>query len=345
MDYIDLRSDTVTLPTQEMRDAMYKAEVGDDVYGEDPTVKRLEEMAADIMGKEDAMFVTSGTQGNQVSVMTHTHHGDEIILEEKCHIITYEVGGIGYLSGVQAKTIKGINGIMDPKDVLNSIRTDDIHFPKTSLICLENTHNRAGGTVIPLSNMKDIYEIAKAHNIPVHLDGARIFNAATYLNVDVREIAKYADSVMFCLSKGLCAPVGSIVTGSKEFIKKARKYRKMLGGGLRQAGILAAAGIVALNNMTKRLAEDHENARLLAKGLNNIKGINVDMSKVQTNIVMSDISMSGLTGRELSSRLLEYGIKVNGGNDYSVRFVTHYYIKKDHIEKVLEAISAILKEQ
>lgn len=345
MEYIDLRSDTVTLPTQEMRDAMYKAEVGDDVYGEDPTVKRLEEMAADIMGKEDAMFVTSGTQGNQVSVMTHTHHGDEIILEEKCHIITYEVGGIGYLSGVQAKTIKGINGIMDPKDVLNSIRTDDIHFPKTSLICLENTHNRAGGTVIPLSNMKDIYEIAKAHNIPVHLDGARIFNAATYLNVDVREIAKYADSVMFCLSKGLCAPVGSIVTGSKEFIKKARKYRKMLGGGLRQAGILAAAGIVALNNMTKRLAEDHENARLLAKGLNNIKGINVDMSKVQTNIVMSDISMSGLTGRELSSRLLEYGIKVNGGNDYSVRFVTHYYIKKDHIEKVLEAISAILKEQ
>ncbi|MDE4543186.1 low-specificity L-threonine aldolase [Thermoanaerobacterium sp. R66] len=345
MEYIDLRSDTVTLPTQEMRDAMYKALVGDDVYGEDPTVKELEEMAADIMGKEDAMFVTSGTQGNQVSVMTHTHHGDEIILEEKCHIITYEVGGIGYLSGVQAKTISGINGIMDPKDVLSSIRTDDIHFPKTSLICLENTHNRAGGTVIPLSNMKEIYEIAKAHNIPVHLDGARIFNAATYLNVDVKEISRYADSVMFCLSKGLCAPVGSIVAGSKEFIKKARKYRKMLGGGLRQAGILAAAGIVALEKMTKRLAEDHENARLLAEGLNNIKGINVDMSTVQTNIVMSDISATGLTGAQLSSKLLDYGIKVNGGNDYTVRFVTHYYIKKDHIDKVLHAISAILKEQ
>lgn len=186
MGYIDLRSDTVTLPTQEMRDAMYNAKVGDDVYREDPTIKKLEEMAADIMGKEDAMFVTSGTQGNQVSIMTHTHHGNEIILEERCHIITYEVGGIGYLSGVQAKTIRGENGIMDPSDIEKAIRTEDIHYPVTGLICLENTHNRAGGTVTPIETMSAIYEIAKKHNIPVHLDGARIFNAATYLNLDVK---------------------------------------------------------------------------------------------------------------------------------------------------------------
>lgn len=344
MKYIDLRSDTVTVPTQEMRDAMYKAEVGDDVYGEDPTVKKLEEMAADIMGKEAAMFVTSGTQGNQVSVMTHTHHGNEIILEERCHIITYEVGGIGYLSGVQAKTIRGNHGIMNPNDVESAIRTKDIHYPITSLICLENTHNRAGGTVTPIETMREIHEIARRHNIPVHLDGARIFNAATYLNVNVSEIAKSADSVMFCLSKGLCAPVGSMVCGTKEFINKARKYRKMLGGGMRQSGILAAAGIVALTKMTNRLQEDHDNARILAEGLNNIHGIKVDMDTVETNIIMSDISGTGMKGSELSKLLLEYGIKVNGADDYSVRFVTHYYVKKDDVEKVLDAINKIVTD-
>ena len=345
MKYIDLRSDTVTQPTPEMREAMYKAEVGDDVYGEDPTVRKLEEMAAEMLGKEAAMLVTSGTQGNQVSIMTHTHKGEEIILEENSHIITYEVGGIGYLAGVQAKTLKGNKGVLNPEDVEKAIRPKNIHFPETSLICLENTHNRAGGTVTPIEVMKKIYEIAQKHGIPVHLDGARIFNAATYLKVDVKEIAKYADSVMFCLSKGLCAPIGSIVVGTKEFIERARKYRKMLGGGMRQAGFIAAAGIVALEKMTKRLQEDHDNARLLAEGLKNIPGIDLDMETVQTNIVMTDISGTGMTGREFSLKLKEHGVLVNGGDDFSVRFVTHYYITKEDVKKALSAIEKVVREK
>lgn len=344
MEFIDLRSDTVTLPTQEMREAMYKAEVGDDVYGEDPTINKLEEMAADMLGKEDAMFVTSGTQGNQVCVMTHTRPGEEIILEEKCHIITYEVGGLGYLSGVQARLIKGKHGAMNPEDIEAAIREDDIHQPRTSLICVENTHNRAGGTVIPMDILRRTYELAHEHGISVHMDGARIFNAATYLKVPVKEIAKYADSVMFCLSKGLCAPVGSIVVGSKEFISRARKFRKMMGGGLRQAGFLAAAGIVALEKMTKRLQEDHDNARLLAEGLNTIPGIKIDMDTVQTNIVICDIGGLNMTGSELSRRLFEKGIRVNGGNSPSVRFVTHHGIEKQDVEKAIEAVKLIAKK-
>ncbi|MCG0276009.1 MAG: low-specificity L-threonine aldolase [Thermosediminibacteraceae bacterium] len=342
--FIDLRSDTVTLPTQEMREAMYRAEVGDDVYGEDPTVKKLEEMAAEIMGKEAAMFVTSGTQGNQVSIMTHTHPGEEIILEEKSHIFTYEVGGIGYLAGVQARLIPGKKGVMDPSDIEAAIRENDIHFPKTSLICVENTHNRAGGTVIPLDILKKTYEVAKKHGIPVHMDGARIFNAATFLGVPVKEIARYADSVMFCLSKGLCAPVGSIVAGSKEFIERARKFRKMLGGGLRQAGFLAAAGIVALEKMTGRLKEDHENARLLAEGLNAIPGIFIDMETVQTNIVICDISGLRINADEFAKRLFKKGIKVNGGSGYQVRFVTHYGIDRNDILTTVEAVKEIAQE-
>lgn len=344
MNYIDLRSDTVTLPTMEMREAMYKAEVGDDVYGEDPTINKLEEMAADMMGKEAAMFVTSGTQGNQVCVMTHTRPGEEIILEEKCHIITYEVGGIGYLSGVQARLIRGKHGAMDPADIEAAIREDDIHQPRTSLICVEETHNRAGGTVIPLDVLKRTYELAQRHKISVHMDGARIFNAATYLKVPVKEIAQYADSVMFCLSKGLCAPVGSMVVGSKEFISRARKFRKMMGGGMRQAGFLAAAGIVALEKMTKRLQEDHDNARILAEGLNSIPGIKIDMDTVQTNIVICDIEGLNMNGEELSKKLFARGIKVNGSNGTNVRFVTHYGIEKQDVEKTVEAVKQISRE-
>ncbi|WP_422444683.1 low-specificity L-threonine aldolase [Thermoanaerobacterium sp. DL9XJH110] len=344
MKFIDLRSDTVTLPTPEMREAMYRAEVGDDVYGEDPTVNRLEQMAAEITGKEAAMFVTSGTQGNQVCVMTHTRPGDEIILEEKCHIITYEVGGIGYLAGVQARLLRGNRGVMDPADIEAAIRPDDIHQPRTGLICVENTHNRAGGTVIPMETLKKTYETAGKHGIPVHMDGARIFNAATYLNVPVKEIARYADSVMFCLSKGLCAPVGSIVAGTKEFIARARKFRKMLGGGLRQAGFLAAAGIVALEKMTGRLEEDHANARLLAEGLNSISGIRIDMDTVQTNIVICDIAGLGMDGEEFARRLYGHGVKINGGRGTSVRFVTHYGIEKEDVEYAISAVNKIAKE-
>jgi threonine aldolase len=341
MKYIDLRSDTVTLPTEEMRDSIYHAQVGDDVYGEDPSINHLEKKAADIFGKEAAMFVASGTQGNQICVMAHTQPGDEIILEEKCHIITYEVGGIGRLAGVQAKLLSGKNGVMNPSDIEAAIREDDIHQPKTALICLENTHNRAGGTVIPLEILKSTYEVAKKHNISIHMDGARIFNAATYLKLPVNEIARYTDSVMFCLSKGLCAPVGSIVVGSNDFISKARKFRKMLGGGMRQAGFLAAAGIVALEKMTSRLNEDHDNARLLAEGLSKIPGITIDMDTIQTNIVICDISGLKMTAKEFSAKLHEKGIRINGGNTSIVRFVTHYWIKKQDIEATLEAVGSI----
>lgn len=345
MNYIDLRSDTVTLPTQEMRDAMYNAEVGDDVYGEDPAVNHLEEMAAKMFGKEAAMFVTSGTQGNQICVMAHTHPGDEIILEEKSHIITYEVGGIGRLSGVQAKLIRGTKGTMDPLDIKSAIRDDDIHQPKTSLICVENTHNRAGGTVIPMDILQSTYELAQNYDIPVHMDGARIFNASTYLNIPVNQIARYADSVMFCLSKGLCAPVGSVVVGTKSFITKARKFRKMLGGGMRQSGFLAAAGIIALEKMPSRLNEDHKNSRLLAEGLRNIPGIKIDMETVQTNIIVCDIANLNMSADEFSSKLYEKGIKINGGSGTTVRFVTHYGITRGDIETALESIKLIFDQK
>lgn len=343
MRYIDMRSDTITLPTQEMRDAIYQAPVGDDVYGEDPTLSKLEEKAAAMLGKEAALFVTSGTQGNQISVMTHTRPGDEIIAEEKCHILTYEVGGIGYLAGVQARILRGHHGVMDPDDIAAAIRVDDIHQPKTSLICVENTHNRAGGTVIPPETLRKTHETAQEHGIPVHMDGARVFNAATYLKMPAKEIAQYADSVMFCLSKGLCAPVGSIIVGTRDFITKARRYRKMLGGGMRQAGFLAAAGIVALESMIHRLEEDHENARRLAEGLASIPGISIDMDTVQTNIIICDIAGLKMTSGELSQRLLEKGIKVNGGNDYSIRFVTHHGIDKNDIEETIDAVKSLVK--
>lgn len=344
MRYIDIRSDTVTQPTQPMREAMYKAEVGDDVYGEDPTVNRLEEMAAEIMGKEAGLFVTSGTQGNQTAVLTHTNRGDEIILEETAHIFTHEVAGTAFLSGVQVKTIRGKDGVMDVNDIEKAIRPENIHYPKTSLICLENTHNRAGGTVTTPDIMKDIYEMARRHGIPVHLDGARIFNAAVYLGVPAKEIAQYADSVQFCLSKGLCAPVGSLLVGTKEFIKKARKYRKMLGGGLRQSGFLAAAGIVALNEMTERLAEDHENARILANGLANIKGIDIDMETVQTNIIVFSIEGLGINGDRFATMLFDRGIKANGSPDYGMRFVTHKDVTREDIYTVLKAVEEIVNE-
>lgn len=344
MRYIDIRSDTVTQPTQAMREAMYKAEVGDDVYGEDPTVNRLEEMAAEIMGKEAALFLTSGTQGNQTAVLTHTNRGDEIILEETAHIFTHEVAGTAFLSGVQVKSIKGNNGVMDVNDIEKAIRPENIHYPRTSLICVENTHNRAGGTVTPLDRMKDIYEMAHRHGIPVHLDGARIFNAAVYLGVPAREIARYADSVQFCLSKGLCAPVGSLLVGTGDFIKKARKYRKMLGGGLRQSGFLAAAGIVALTEMVDRLSIDHDNARILAEGLANIDGIGIDMDTVQTNIIVFSIEGLGINGDRFASMLFERGIKANGSQDYGMRFVTHKDVTREDVYAVIKAVEEIARE-
>lgn len=337
---IDLRSDTVTKPTEEMRKAAYLACVGDDVYGEDPTVNRLEELAAKILGKEAALFVTSGTQGNQIAVLTHCRPGNEIILEEESHIFYYESGAVSAFAGVQTRTIKGNRGAMSPILVENAIRGDDQHYPETGLICLENTHNRAGGAIIPLENMKEIYNIAKRNNISVHMDGARLFNAVAASNRDVKEFTQYCDTVQICLSKGLGAPVGSILAGNKEFIQKARKWRKRLGGGLRQVGMIAAPGLVALQTMRDRLIEDHENAQLLASGLANIPGIKV-VNEVDTNIVVIDVSGLNMNSTTFVEKLKEKEILSGTFGPNLVRFVTHFNVTTDDIRHALQIITAL----
>lgn len=342
MKYIDFRSDTVTMPTDEMREAMAKAEVGDDIYGDDPTMNHLQSIAANMVKKEAALFVPSGTMGNQIAIMTHTKRGDEIIVEENCHIIQHEVGAAAVLSNVQTRCIKGIDGIMQKEDVEAAIRGKDIHYPDTGLICIENA--LSNGTVISIENMQSIYDTAKKYNLPVHLDGARLFNASMYLGVEAYEICKHTDSVMFCLSKGLCAPVGSILAGSFDFIEKAKKNRKLLGGAMRQTGILAAAGIIALEKMTKRLKDDHDNAKYLTQKLSQIEGISVDTSKVHINMVFFDISKTGIDPDSLVEFLLKNGIKSNGAENGLMRFVTNNDISlkdidytvdimKDYIEK------------
>jgi len=341
---IDLRSDTVTRPTEEMRRAMATAEVGDDVYGEDPTVNRLEELAAEKVGKEAALFVPSGTMGNQVAIMTHANRGDEVIVEAESHVFIYEVGGIAALTGAQPRQLKGKNGIPDPADIRSAIRDENIHFPTTRLLCLENTHNRAGGTVISPEKMGELAEAARERGVSIHLDGARIFNAAVALGVDVKELVRDADSVMFCLSKGLGAPVGSILAGTREFIKRARKNRKIMGGGMRQAGILAAAGIVALEKMVDRLAEDHANARLLAEGIAELKGIKIDLDTVQTNIIILEVDKktAGMSAKELTTRLFENGIKANAYGE-KIRLVTHKDISRQDIQTTLSVMWKILR--
>jgi len=341
--YIDIRSDTVTQPTQEMREAMFKAEVGDDVYDEDPTMKKLEKYAAEVVGKEDALFVPSGTFGNQLSIFTHCERGNEVILDDSCHIVVHEVGAASVIAGVQLRTINSDKGVMAPQDIKNRIRKgeDDLHFPSTGLICLENAHSN--GRVVSLENMKEISEIAHEKGIPVHLDGARVFNAATYLNVDPKEITQYCDSVMFCLSKGLCAPVGSIVAGSKDFIQKAKKKRKLMGGGLRQAGFLAAAGLIALEKMRFRLKEDHENARYLGERLNEIPEISVNLDDIHINMVFFRINKD-INFREMVSFFLEKGIKINPPENGELRFVTNYWVSKKDVDYIVETMKEYLKK-
>jgi threonine aldolase len=334
---IDLRSDTVTKPTEEMRKAAYEAEVGDDVYGEDPSINKLEETAADVLGKEAALFVTSGTQGNQIAILTHCRPGNEIILEAESHIFYYESGASSAFAGVQTRTLNGIRGAMNPSEVEYAIRGEDQHYPETGLICLENTHNRAGGAVIPIDNMKEIYSIAKTNNIPVHIDGARLFNAAAALNLPASEMANHCDTVQVCLSKGLGAPVGSILAGSREFIAAARKWRKRLGGGLRQAGIIAAPGIVALTNMRERLAEDHENAQYLAQQLGQIKGIEI-VNQVDTNIIVADVKNLNMNSSEFVEKLKAEGVLSGTFGPSYVRFVTHYDVTKNQLEDAIKAI-------
>ena len=343
MKVIDLRSDTVTHPTRDMRKAMFEAEVGDDVFGEDPTVNRLEDGAAARMGTEAALFITSGTQGNLVAVLTHTRPGDEIILGDEAHILWYEVNGAAMLGGVNMRALPNDSvGRLDPDDIVRAIREDDIHCPKTTLLCLENTHNRCGGTVLTAEYTNEVCNIAHARGLKVHLDGARIFNAAVALGVSASVLTKDVDSVSLCLSKGLGAPVGSVLCGSRDFVDRARKFRKMLGGGMRQAGVIAAAGIVALETMVDRLAEDHANARRLARGLASIEGIRLTQDEVATNIVMFGLS-PGISADEFVVGLEEAGVKVIALGDDMVRAVAHCEVSTPDIDEALVRIEAVCR--
>ncbi len=340
MKFIELRSDTATLPTDEMREAMYRAEVGDDVYDDDPTMKELECYAAELSGKEAAIFVPSGTFGNQLCLLTHCNRGDEVILGDDCHIVMHEVGASSVIAGVQLRSVQTCKGEMDPKEVESKIRGTNIHFPTTGLICVENAYS--SGNVLSLQNMKSIYDISQKYSIPIHLDGARLFNAAAYLNVDAKEVTQYCDSVMFCLSKGLCAPVGSIVAGSKTFIDKALRGRKLMGGGLRQSGFLAAAGLVALKTMRKQLIEDNKNAIYLGKELSKIPGIHVRMDDIHINMVFFKMQETGYDSDKLVAEFLKKGIKINPEEDDEMRFVTNYWVSKNDIDYVIKTIKELI---
>ena len=337
---LDFRSDTVTWPSPEMREASYKAKVGDDVFGDDPTVNELEKIAAEITGKEAALFVTSGTMGNAVAVLAHTHRGDEIILEQRSHIFYNEVGGLAVMGQLMARTVPGDKGWMKPEDIEKAIRPDNIHFPPTTLVCIENTHNSAGGIALTTKQMKADWDVAKKHKLAVHMDGARVFNASVALGVDVKELTQYSDTVQICLSKGLAAPVGSVVVGSADVIKKARKYRKMLGGGMRQAGIIAAPGIIAMTKMVDRLKDDHDNAKLLAEGLKKM-GIKIN-NDVQTNMVYIDYTAIGWKDADWDKATKKLGWK-SQGHGGGTRLCTHYGIEREDIKAFLDGLAKQIK--
>ncbi len=337
---IDLRSDTVTLPTPAMREAMAKAEVGDDGYGEDPTTNKLEAIAAAMTGKEAALFTSSGTMSNLISIMTHCHRGDEVIVGSEAHVFFNEVASASGVAGVQLRTVaNNWRGMMDPQAVEEAIRDDNIHFPKTSLIAIENTHNRCGGTVLSSEDMAAIAYVAARHEISVYLDGARIFNASVALGVDVKELTRHGDALAFCLSKGLSAPVGSLLCGTRDFIRKARKNRQMLGGGMRQAGVLAAAGIVALETMIGRLKDDHATAKRLVLGLQEVYGLGVEPERVQTNIVLVRVLHGD--AREFAQHIAQAGVKANWIGGDNIRLVTHYGITPEHIDEAIDIIASV----
>ena len=340
MNTIDFRSDTVTKPTDAMRKAMALADVGDDVYGDDPTVNKLEKLAAETLGLESALFVTSGTMGNQIAIMTHTNRGDEILIGQGHHILNYEVGAMAVLSAVNVRTIH--ESIITSQSILKNLRPHNIHFPTVSCVCLEQA--LSNGTVIDYETFNKSIITAKTNGLKVHIDGARIFNAAVSLNIDVRELIKGTDSIMFCLSKGLGAPIGSILAGSKEFIEKARKYRKMVGGGWRQAGIIAAAGIVAINEMIPRLHLDHEHAILLAHGLDAIDGIHVNKNQLDINMVFFKFSFD-INDDEFVTYLNEHNIKINGSRNLEYRFLTHHNISKQDVMHTIKIINSFVKEK
>lgn len=340
---INLRSDTQTLPTQEMLDAISRAELGDDTYGEDPTVKRFEALAAQKMGKEAALLVISGHMGNLSALMAHAAHGDEVLLDPESHIFYYEQGSMAGVAGLMPMPVPAHNGFLDPDEVRAAIRRKNLHYPVPRLLCLENTHNRSGGRAMPLELHVELCRVAHEHGLAVHLDGARIFNAAIRHGVSASSYAAHVDSVMFCLSKGLSCPLGSVIAGSRDFIARADRARKRLGGGMRQAGIIAAAGIVALETMIDRLAEDHANARLLACGLNQIPGLQVDPESVETNMVYVDHSRSEFTTDEVLSRFKAAGVLASGRPPKHVRLVTHRHYGRPDIEEALRRIRGAME--
>ena len=334
---IDLRSDTVTVPTDQMRQAMFEAVVGDDVYGDDATINELERLAAERFGKEAACFMPTGTMSNQTAVFTWVRNrGDEVILPDNCHIVVHEAGAAAIIAGAQLRTVQNVAGEMPLEIVEHYIRKDptDIHQPATALISYENADS--DGQVRSVEYMKSIWELAKKYDLPVHIDGARIFNAATYLGVDVKEMAQYADSISVCLSKGLCAPVGSVLVGSKEFIDLARRKRKILGGGMRQAGILAAAGIIALTEMTDRLQEDHDNAAYMAERLTEVEGLEVYKERQQIDMVFFKLKGYPLDSAKLVEYMAENNVIINGEDNGMMRYVTHAYVSREEIDTVIE---------
>lgn len=339
---VDLRSDTVTKPTPAMRQAMYEAEVGDDVYGEDPTVNQLEAMAAERLGKEAALFVASGTMGNLVALLTHCGRGDEVILGDRSHTFLFEQGGMAALGGIVPHPIANQpDGTLRLEDIEGAIRADNPHFPRTRLVCLENTHNMCNGTPLTVKYTSRAAQLARDRGLRVHLDGARVFNAAAALDVDARALARPVDSVMFCLSKGLCAPVGSMLCGSADFIGEARRARKVVGGGMRQAGVIAAAGVVALKEMTDRLTEDHARARRLAEGLAEISSIEV--APVTTNILYFQLTeVVEKTPGQVEQALAERGILVQSREDGRFRAVTHYWIDDEDVDRTLQSMRAVV---
>jgi threonine aldolase len=339
MKYIDLRSDTITKPSQAMRQAMFDAEVGDDVFGEDPTVNKLQLKCAEITGKEKALYTPSGCMANQLAVKAHTMPGDEVICESECHIFNYETGAPAILSNVQMMTVRGEYGVMQLEEIKKFVRTKEYYFPRTRLICLENTHNRAGGVIQPIDVIKEISGFAKENGIKMHMDGARIFNASIETGISVKEYASYFDSISFCFSKGLGAPVGSILCGSAEFITIAHKWRKIIGGGMRQAGILAAAALYALENNTNRLKEDNDKAKYFAEEISKIKEVSVNIDKVHTNIVI--FANSKYPKAELMAKLKEKGVLISAGSFENLRAVFHLDVQMDEVKNAAEIFKSL----
>lgn len=341
MPYIDLRSDTVTKPSVEMRAVMALADVGDDVYGEDPTVNRLEKHVAELLHKEAALFVPSGVMSNQLALKCHTQPGDEVIVEEESHIFNFETAAAAFLSNVQLHTVKGEHGILHANQLPAAVRSSVYYNPVTRLICLENTHNKAGGTIYPLETIKEIYAFAREQKLALHLDGARLWNASVASGIAPHDYAAYFDSVSVCFSKGLGAPVGSALVGTEEFIQRARKYRKIFGGGMRQAGILAAGALYALDHNVQRLAEDHQKAKLFAETMSSIKGFAVDPKTVQTNIVIVDIAQRGESTLDILTKLKENGVLLSEMGNTALRAVTHLDVSVNAIQQAAEIIQRI----